>query len=81
MCTHNALPGYMAIALTITACQAPVQEVRRLSEEDVAAIRTVFVVHIQNSLRSDWAADAALYAEDAVELPPNGAAYPRSRGH
>lgn len=73
MCTRNVLPGYVAIALTITACQAPVQEVRRLSEEDVAAIQTVFAVHIQNSLGSDWAADAALYSEEAVELPPNGA--------
>lgn len=73
MYARNALPGYVVIALAITACQPPVQEVGRLSEEDVAAIRTVFAVHRQNALGSDWAADAALYAEDAVELPPNGA--------
>lgn len=70
--THNALPIHLAIALTIVACQPSVQGVTRLSEEDMAAIRTVFAVHRQNAPRSDWAADAALYTEDAVELPPNG---------
>jgi len=63
----------LALALASTACQPPVQEVSRLSEDDVAAIRTVFEVHRQNALASDWAADAALHAEDAVRLPPNGA--------
>jgi len=72
MRARNGMPGYVMIALTITACQPAIQEVRRLSEEDVAAIRTVFTVHRQNALASDWAADAVLYAEDAVELPPNG---------
>ena len=73
MFARNAVLGWVAIALTSTACQPPVQEVSRLSEEDVAAIRTFFEVHRQNALASDWAADAALYAEDAVRLPPNGA--------
>jgi uncharacterized protein (TIGR02246 family) len=72
MVARNALLGWVAITLTSTACQPPVQEVSRLSEDDVAAIRTFFEVHRQNALASDWAADAALYAEDAVRLPPNG---------
>lgn len=74
MIARNALVAWVAIALTSTACQPPAQEVRPLSEEDVAAIRSFFEVHTQNVLASDWAADAALYTEDAVRLPPNGAA-------
>jgi ketosteroid isomerase-like protein len=74
MITRNALVAWVAIALTSTACQPPAQEVRPLSEEDVAAIHNFFEVHTQNVLASDWAADAALRTEDAVRLPPNGAA-------
>ena len=66
MIARNALVAWVAIALTSTACQTPAQEVRPLSEEDVAAIRNFFEVHTQNVLASDWAADAALRTEDAV---------------
>ncbi len=74
MFTRNVLLAWVAIALTITACQPPAQEVSRLSQEDVAAIQSLFEIHRQNALASDWAADAALYTEDAVRLPPSGTA-------
>lgn len=70
----NALLVWVAIALTITSCQPPAREVGPLSEKAVAAIRSLFESHVQNVLASDWAADAALHTEDAVRLPPNGAA-------
>ncbi len=73
MNTQRALLVALTLALASTACQPPSQEAGPLSEEDVAAIRSFFEVHTQNVLASDWAADAALYTEDAVRLPPNGA--------
>jgi uncharacterized protein (TIGR02246 family) len=72
MFARNALPAWIAIALASTACQPPAQEIGGLSEQDVAAIQSLFERHRQNALAGDWAADAALYTEDAVRLPPAG---------
>jgi ketosteroid isomerase-like protein len=74
MIPRNTLAAWAAIALTSTACQPTAEDVRPLSEEEVAAIHSFFAVHTENVLASDWVADAALYTEDAVRLPPNGAA-------
>ncbi len=74
MFKHNVLVAWVTIALMCTACQPSVKEVSLLSEKDVAAIRSFFDIHTKNALAGDWAADAALYTEDAVRLPPNGEA-------
>lgn len=72
MFARYAVLGWLAMALTSTACQQPAQEVGRLSEDDVAAIRDFLEVHRGQALAGDWEADAVLYTEDAVRLPPNG---------
>jgi uncharacterized protein (TIGR02246 family) len=56
----------------LAACQAPASEAGPLSEEDVAAIEASADVFVEAALAGDWAAFAALYAEDAVFMPPNG---------
>ncbi len=72
MRVRTTLTAVLALALASTACQPPAQEAAGLSDEDVAAIGSFFEVHTQYALASDWDADAALYTEDAVRLPPNG---------
>ena len=63
----------LPLALLVVACQPAADNVGSLSDEDASAIRTFFAQHRENALAGDWAADAALYTEDAVRLPPNGA--------
>ena len=45
-----------------------------LTEEDIAAIKSVGAALDQAALASDWGALAALLTEDAVFMPPNGPA-------
>jgi uncharacterized protein (TIGR02246 family) len=70
---HGMIVLWIAVALTGIACQPTAEDVGSLSDEDSAAIRNFFAEHVENALAGDWAADAALYTEDAVRLPPNGA--------
>ena len=65
---------FAALALVSTACQVPAQEAAGLSDEDVAAIRSLGAALDEAALASDWGALAALLTEDAVFMPPNGPA-------
>ncbi|UCC48824.1 MAG: SgcJ/EcaC family oxidoreductase [Gemmatimonadota bacterium] len=60
-----------ALALASVACQPPAQEAAPLSEEDVAAIRAVPQSYTEATLANDYAALAAHWAEDAVNMVPN----------
>ena len=70
MFAHNAVVAPAAIALTV-ACQLPAPEIGPLSEEDVAAIKSLGAALDEAALASDWGALAALLTEDAVFMPPN----------
>ena len=71
----------LLIALSVVALAAPVtvraQEIE-LTEEDVAAIKSIGPAIDQAALEGDWDAVAALFTDDAVILQPNGPAYPVS---
>ncbi len=56
------------LSLSTLACQP---EGAPLSDEDVAAIRSLGTSYAQANLASDADAVAALYAEDAIEMPPD----------
>lgn len=60
----------LALSL-LAACQPGVAP---LSDEDVAAIRALGQSYAQTNLSKDADAVAALYAFDAVEMPPNAPA-------
>lgn len=64
----------VALALASTACQPPAQEAGPLSAEDVAAIRNGMQAHVELVLAGDPVATAAMYTEDAVQMPPNAPA-------
>ena len=70
MCVRTALLGLFTT--TLMACQTG--ETNGLSDDDLAAIRGVFENHRENVLAGNWSADLDLYTEDAVRLPPFGAA-------
>jgi uncharacterized protein (TIGR02246 family) len=59
----------MLLALIIAACQAPAPPT--LTDADTAAIRASNASYATAVKAKDWAALAALYAQDAVILPPN----------
>lgn len=62
------------VALTIAFTSAACQPVGPLTEEDIAAIRSLGAALDEAALASDWGALAALLTEDAVFMPPNGPA-------
>jgi uncharacterized protein (TIGR02246 family) len=68
MLGRSALP---TLALVLFACQ-PVA--RPLSDADVAAVRATADGWEERARAGDWAAVAALYAEDARLMPPNAEA-------
>ncbi len=59
-----------AVLALISACQ-PAAELGPLPEEDIAAIRANSDTYVERTLAGDFASVAALFAEDAVMLPPN----------
>jgi ketosteroid isomerase-like protein len=60
------------LALAIAACQIPAPVgPPGLSQEDVAALDALRDEFIQATLAGAWADLAALYAENAVRMPPN----------
>ncbi|NIM48799.1 MAG: DUF4440 domain-containing protein [Gemmatimonadales bacterium] len=61
------LPATALLALALAGCQAA----GPLSEQDLAAIAEVRQAYVDAVLAGDAAAVAALYAEDATEMPPN----------
>ena len=61
----------LVLALASTACQPPTQEAAGLSEEDVAAIRSLIDSYEQAVIAGDYQAAAAVWAEDVIRMPPN----------
>jgi len=59
----------MLLAMIFLACQAPMPPT--LSDADVAAIRAANASYASAVKARDWGALAALYAQDAIILPPN----------
>ena len=72
MYVHRAVIACFVMAISSIACQPATDSAGSLSDEDEAAIRALFSEHVENALAGNWAADAALYTEDGVRLPPNG---------
>jgi len=64
----------LSLAL-LAACQPAAME---LTEEDVAAIKSIGPAIDQATLEGDWDALAALFTDDAVMLQANAPAYPVS---
>ncbi len=56
----------VSCSILAIACQP---EVGPLSDEDIAAVRTIATSYAQAVLAGDADAVAALYAEDAIEMP------------
>jgi ketosteroid isomerase-like protein len=67
MMTRLFMPALAALALAVVGCQAAVP----LTDEDLAAIADVRQAYADAVLAGDAAAVAALYTEEAVEMPPN----------
>ncbi len=61
----------IALALMVTACQAPAPEVVQLSEEDVASIKQVSRTLVKTYQAGDWDAWIEVFTEDAVRMPRN----------
>ena len=74
MNARTPLLAALALTLASTACQAPGQEPAGLSEEDVAAIRSILPQVDRAILAGDWGAAVAVMTEDGLWLPPNGPA-------
>jgi uncharacterized protein (TIGR02246 family) len=62
-------PVLAVLALAVLAACQPAAI--PLSEDDVAAIRALGTSYAQSNLANDADAVAAVYATDAVEMPPN----------
>jgi uncharacterized protein (TIGR02246 family) len=72
MCYRIALSTAVTFAIVATACQPPAQqEPAGLSAEDVAAIERLFDTHVELVMAGDIDAIAAMYTEDAAQMPPN----------
>ena len=67
---RSFLSATTLLAALISACQ-PAAEFGPLPEEDIAAIRANNDTYVERTLAGDFASVAALFAEDAVILPPN----------
>ncbi len=67
---HSVFPALAAITVA-TACQP---QPAALSSADVAAIRASEEAFAQNGRTRNDSANAALYSENAVFMPPNGPA-------
>ena len=68
---QKALLAGIALALAATACHPGVQEAGPLSEDDVAAIRSLIDSYEQAVVAGDYDSAAALWAEDVIRMPPN----------
>jgi uncharacterized protein (TIGR02246 family) len=74
MKARTTLLAVLVLALASTARQAPAQEAGPLSEEDVAAIKSIGPAVDQAALAGDWGAVVAVMTEDGVWMPPNSPA-------
>ena len=64
----------LTLILAGTACGYAGQAPGPLSDEDVAALRANIDTYVATTLAGDWDSWAELFAEDAVNMPPNDAA-------
>lgn len=71
MFIRNALLVLAAIVLTNMACQPPAQEISPLTEQDVAAIKSLGPSIDRTALAGDWDALLALMTEDVLWIGPN----------
>jgi len=72
----KSLLGTLALVVASTACQPPAQEAAGLSEEDVAAItKDVEEGWVGAMKAGDLATLAAMFTEDAVNMPENEPAH------
>jgi uncharacterized protein (TIGR02246 family) len=62
---------YPLIVLVGAACQQPGPGAVPLTDQDMAAIRSLGEAYAEANLAGDADAVAAIYAVDAVEMPPN----------
>jgi uncharacterized protein (TIGR02246 family) len=72
MSARTALLTALALAFASTACQPAAQEAGPLSDEDVAAIKSIGPAVDQAALAGDWDAMVAVMTEDGLYMPPNG---------
>ena len=70
---HFAIAG---VALAILAACEP--QTGPLSEDDVAAIRSLSTAYNQVVLSGDWNALVGMFTEDGILMPPNDAVLPIS---
>jgi len=68
----RAATVWVVVGIISAACQPADSGGLGLSQADLAAIQELFDQHRGYSFAGDHEADAMLYAEDAVRLPPNG---------
>jgi len=61
---------FAVLALAL-ACQPAAQEASALSDEDIAAIRSLIDSYEQAVIAGDYQAAAAVWAEDVIRMPPN----------
>ena len=71
MKARNTLIAVLALVVASTACQPPVQQAGRLSEEDVAAIRELNDLIAEAVGNNDASALTALATEDGIRMAPN----------
>jgi ketosteroid isomerase-like protein len=71
MSVRSILLSVFALALAGIACQPPAQEAAQLSEEDVAAIRSLIDPYEQAVIAGDYQAAAVVWADDVIRMPPN----------
>lgn len=69
----NARYLALLVAIAMLSCSRPAAESRSLTEADVQALRDCVAANVRTALAGDAAAFAALYTEDAMLLPPDGA--------
>ncbi|MEE9230166.1 MAG: DUF4440 domain-containing protein [Acidobacteriota bacterium] len=74
MSARSMLLAAFALGFVGTACQPPVQEAGSLSEEDMAAIKSIGPAVDQAALVGDWGAVVAVMTEDGLWMPPNSPA-------
>ncbi len=64
--------AWVLVGFIAAACQPSDSGEVALSAADLAAIQSLFDQHREYNFAGDHEADAQLYTEDAVRLPPNG---------
>ncbi len=74
MSARSMLLAVLVLVVASTACQPPVQQAGRLSDEDVAAIGATLEALVQAGLAGDWESFFAVLTEDVVFMWSNSPA-------